>query len=67
MPKTIYNWVTRWGRMDVFNGIFAALAAKGGKPDQLMIDATHLKAHRTSASRLKKGLYSDVSDVRKAG
>jgi hypothetical protein len=23
----------------VFNKIFAALAAKGGKPDQLMIDA----------------------------
>jgi putative transposase len=38
----------------VFNKIFAALAAKGGKPDQLMIDATHLKAHRTAASLLKK-------------
>ena len=32
--------------MGVFNRIFAALAAKGSKPDQLMIDATHLKAHR---------------------
>jgi transposase len=39
----------------VFNNIFAALAAKGGKPDQLMIDATHLKAHRTAASLPKKG------------
>lgn len=44
------------GRMGVFNKIFAALAAKGGKPDQLMIDATHLKAYRTAASLLKKGL-----------
>jgi hypothetical protein len=35
----------------VFNRIFAELAAKGGKPDQLMIDATHLKAHRTAASK----------------
>jgi putative transposase len=26
----------------VFNKMFAGLAAKGGKPDQLMIDATHL-------------------------
>lgn len=25
--------------MGVFNKVFAALAAKGGKPDQLMIDA----------------------------
>ena len=41
----------------VFNGIFAALAAKGGKPDRLMIDGTHLKAHRTAVSLLKKGLY----------
>ena len=34
----------------MFNRIFASLAAKGGKPDQLMIDATHLKARRTAAS-----------------
>jgi hypothetical protein len=40
----------------VFNKIFAALAAGGGKPDQLMIDATDLKAHRTAASLLRKGL-----------
>jgi len=65
-PKTIYNRFIRWSRMGVFNRIFAALAAKGGKPDQLMIDATHLKAHRTAASLLKKGLFPAVSDVRKA-
>lgn len=45
-PKTIQNRFVRWSRMGVFNRIFAALSAKGGKPDQLMIDATHLKAHR---------------------
>jgi transposase len=27
------------------------------------VDATHLKAHRTAASLLKKGLYPDVSDA----
>ena len=54
-PKTIYNRFIRWSRMGVFNRIFAALSARGGKPDQLMIDATHLKAHRTAASLLKKG------------
>ena len=61
--KTIYNRFIRWSRMGVFNKIFAGLAAKGGKPDQLMIDATHLKAHRTAASLLKKGLFPDVSDA----
>ena len=65
--KTIYNRFIRWSRLGVFNRIFAALAAKGGKPDRLMIDATHLKAHRTAASLLKKRLYPDVSGARKAG
>lgn len=59
-PKTIYNRFIRWSRMGVFNKIFAGLAAQGGKPDQLMIDATHLKAHRTAASFLKKSLFPDV-------
>jgi len=52
--KTIYNRFIRWSRLGVFNRIFAELAAKGGKPDQLMIDATHLRAHRTAASLLKR-------------
>jgi putative transposase len=64
--KTIYNRFIRWSRLGVFNRIFAELAAKGGKPDRLMIDATHLKAHRTAASLLKKGLYPDVSGERRA-
>ena len=64
--KTIYNRFIRWSRLGVFNRIFAELAAKGGKPDQLMINATHLKAHRTAASLLKKGLYPDVSGAPKA-
>jgi putative transposase len=34
----------------VFNKIFAELAGKDGKPEWIMIDATHLKAHRTAAS-----------------
>ena len=65
-PKTIYNRFIRWSRLGVFDKIFAALAAKGGKPDQLMIDATHLKAHRTAASLLKKGLFPAVSAAPKA-
>ena len=63
--KTIYNRFIRWSRLGVFNKIFAALAAKSGTPDQLMIDATHLKAHRTAASLLKKGLFPAVSDAPK--
>lgn len=50
----------------MFNKIFAELARKGGAPKRLMIDATHLKAHRTAASLLKKGLFPDVSGARRA-
>ena len=64
--KTIYNRFIRWSRLGVFNRIFAALAAKGAKSERLMIDATHLKAHRTAASLFKKGLLPDVSDASKA-
>jgi hypothetical protein len=33
------------------------LAGRAGEPDRLMIDTTHLKAHRTAASLLQKGLF----------
>lgn len=59
--KTIYNRFVRWSRLGVFSKIFAALASKGPRPERLMIDATHLKAHRTAASLLKRGLFPDVS------
>jgi transposase len=65
--RIIYKRFIRWSSLGVVNRIFAELAAKGGKPDQLMIDASHLKAHRTAASLLKKGLYPDVSGAPKAG
>jgi putative transposase len=61
--KTIYNRFVRWSRLGVFNKIFAALARKGRNLERVTIDATHLKAHRTAASLLKKGLFPDVSGV----
>jgi putative transposase len=64
--KTIYNRFVRWSRLGVFNKIFAELAGKSGELERIVIDATHLKAHRTAASFLKKGLFPDVSDAPKA-
>ncbi len=66
-PKTLYNRFVRWSRMGVFDKIFAGLAADDGAPEQLQIDATHLKAHRTAASLLKKGAFPAVSARQKAG
>ena len=65
--KTLYNRFVRWSRLGVFDRIFASLAAEGPKPERIMINSTHLKAHRTAASLLKKGFFPVVSGARKAG
>ena len=54
-------------RLGVFDRIFAGLAGEGPKPERIMIDATHLKAHRTAASLLKKGMFPVVSGEPRAG
>ena len=64
--KTLYNRFIRWSRLGVFDRIFAGLAGQGPKPERIMIDATHLKAHRTAASLLKKGMFPAVSGGPKA-
>jgi len=54
--KTLYNRWARWSQMGVFIRILTELAAKGDEMETLMIDATHLKTHRTASSMgLKKG------------
>ena len=66
--KTLYNRFVRWSRRGIFRKIFTALAApKGGCTERLMIDSTHLKAHRTAASLLKKGMMlPELLGARKA-
>jgi len=55
--KTLYNRFRRWTELGVFDRIFSHLSAADGPPDTLMIDATHLKAHRTASSLVKGGLF----------
>jgi len=53
--KTLYNRWKRWSDKGIFARMFTELARSGEETDTLMIDATHLKAHRTAASlSLKK-------------
>ena len=55
-PKTPYNRWKRWSEMGVFARIFEGLAAEAAGPTTIIIDATHLKAHRAASSpRAKKG------------
>ena len=65
--KTLYNRFVRWSEKGVFDRIFAALVAEAGVPQRLMIDTTHLKAHRTAASLRKKGVRRAASVAPRAG
>ena len=65
--KTLYNRFKRWSKMGVFDKIFSRLSTEGDPPDTFMIDATHLKAHRTASSLLKKGMFPAASGAPKAG
>ena len=66
-PKTLYNRWVRWGRLGVFSRMLTAMALEGQNTETVMIDATHLKAHRTASSlRGKKGVAKGSSGARKA-
>ena len=52
--KTLYNRFVRLLAIGVFNRVFEELAAMSTATNTVMIDATHLKAHRTAASLLKR-------------
>ena len=65
--KTLYNRYVRWSRAGVFARIFSELAIGGGGPEIMMIDATHLHAHRTAASLAAQKGGRVSSDGRRAG
>ena len=64
--KTLYNRFIRWSEMGVFDRIFTSLATDHDVPEQLQIDATHLKAHRTASSLAKKGMFPATLAAQKA-
>ncbi len=63
--KTLYNRFIRWSERGISDTIFKELSSQN-IPEQLQIDATHLKAHRTASSLLKKGLFPVILAARKA-
>jgi len=60
---TIYNRYNRWSQRGIWQWLFAKIAAAGPVPDELMLDATHVKAHR-SASGGKGGPGARPSGAR---
>jgi transposase len=47
--KTLRNRFVRWARRDVWDDMFEGLAASGGPPAALMLDASHARTHRSAA------------------
>ena len=62
---TVYNRFNRWSQRGVWARIFERLAASGEVPDELALDSTHAKAHR-SASGGKGGSGRKPSGARAA-
>ena len=63
--KTLYNRFVRWGAAGVWQKLFEALAAAGGPPAELLLDSTHVKAHRCAAggkggSRTRRSASAEV-------
>jgi len=63
---TIYNRYSRWSAQGIWRRLFQDLAAAGGVPEELAIDTTHVKAHR-SAAGAKRGKRPRRSAARGVG
>ncbi len=48
-PTTVYNRYNRWSQRGLWQRLFVRLAASGGVPRELLLDSTHVKAHRSAA------------------
>src|ERR1700693_557181 len=46
--KTLYNRFVRWAAKGVWQELFVTLAAAGGPSAEVLIDSTHMKAHRSA-------------------
>ena len=47
--KTLYNRYVRWAGKGVWVKLFQALANAGGPPEQVLIDSSAVKAHRSAS------------------
>jgi transposase len=63
---TLYNRYNRWARQGIWRRLFEHVAGAAAVPNELAIDTTHIKAHR-SASGAKKGKRRRRSAARAVG
>lgn len=64
---TVYNRYNRWSEKGIWQYMFAELtAALAGTSEEISIDSTHVKAHRSAAGG-KGGLLFKLSGAQRAG
>ena len=47
--KTLYNRFVRWSSKGIWQELFQTLTAAGGAPAEVLLNSTHIKAHRCAA------------------
>jgi transposase len=62
--KTVYNRYHRWSQRRIWQRMFEKMAASGPVPDELSIDSTHVKAHRSAQG--SKGGRGNKQSARRA-
>jgi transposase len=63
---TIYNRFTRWSHRGIWQRMFERMAAAGPVPEELCLDSSHVKAHR-SARNTKRGAWSQAIRISRGG
>jgi transposase len=67
-PTTVYNRYHRWSRRGIWQRMFERMAAAGSVPQELAIDSSHVKAHRSAqgskGGRGRKRLARRVAEER---
>ena len=67
-PTTIYNRYHRWSQRRIWQRLFEKVAATGPVPEELSIDSSHVKAHRSAqgskGGRGRKRLARRVAEER---
>ena len=63
---TLYNRFTRWSHRGIWQRMSERMAAAGPVPEELCLDRTHVKAHR-SARNTKGGLVASHRDLARRG
>jgi transposase len=48
-PTTVYNRFDQWSQRGLWQRLFEKVAATGAVPQELSLDSSHVKAHRSAA------------------